>query len=337
MRQRRRAERGDYSQLRDRSQPVVNRRDVEKKQRQLLLGGAGFVVAIVVGLLGYGWFDSSFQPPRKTIAEISGESIKLADLVPYSALEAFDAGGTLNPDTGLNSLVRDAVVRAYASELEVEVTAEEIDTAIISRFETLPADASEPVDALTADGRDELDSFLGIFNVSEDDYRQWLAGRLYVSELQDHFNDVSPEIAEQVSVEWIITASTVTAQEAADRINAGEEFAAVADELTTERVISGPGGVVGWVPRGAIEELDTILFTEELVLNELIGPLVTSAGSVVLRVNDGPSEQPVDPVMRGFLATNAFQSWLNDKVLEAAVDSDGLTPEDSQWVIDQII
>lgn len=336
MRQRRRAERGDYSQLRDRSQPVVNRREVEKKQRQLLLVGAGFVVAIVVALLGYGWFDTSFQPPRKTIAEVSGESIKLADIVPYSALEAFDAGGTLNPETGLNSLIRDTVVRTYASEFGVEVTGEEIDSAIISRFEALPADASEPVDALTDDGRAALDSFLGVFNVSEDDYRQWLAGRLYVSELQDHFNEVSPEIAEQVSVEWIITASTVTAQEAVDRITAGEEFATVADELTTESVISGPGGVVGWVPQGAIEELDTILFAEELVLNELIGPLVTSAGSVVLRVNDGPSEQPVDPVMRGFVAANAFQSWLNTKVLEAAVDSDGLTREDSQWVIDQI-
>jgi hypothetical protein len=336
MRQRRRAERGDVSQLRDRSRPVVNRRDVEKKQRQLLLVGVGFVVAIIVALLGYGWFDTSFQPPRKTIAEVSGQSIKLADIVPFSILEAVAADGILSADTGLNSLVREIVVRTYASELGVEVTAEEIDSAVIDRFEAIPVDASESVDALTEAGRASRDTFLSTLNVSEEEYRQWLAGRLYVDEIQDHFNEESPEVTEQVSVEWIITASTVTAQEAVDRITAGEEFAAVADELNTENVISGPGGVVGWVPRGAIEELDTILFSEELVLNELIGPLVTSAGSVVLRVDDGPSEQPVDPVMRGFLATNAFQSWLNAKVLEAAVDSDGLTPEDSQWVIDQI-
>jgi parvulin-like peptidyl-prolyl isomerase len=337
MRQRRRAERGDFSQLRDRSQPIVNRRDAENKQRQLLLVGAGFVIAIIVALLGYGWFDTSFQPPRKTIADVSGQSVKLADIVNYSALEAFDAGGTLSPEAGLNSLIRDTVMRTYAPELGVEVTPDEVDAGMVLRFEGIPIDASEPVDALTETGRAALDALLGALNVSEDDYRTWLEGRLYVGELQTHFNDESPEVADQVSVEWIVTASTVTAQDAVDRINAGEEFAAVADDLTTETVISGPGGVVGWVPRGAIDELDPILFSEELALNELIGPLVTSAGSVVLRVNDGPSEQPVDPVMRGFLATNAFQSWLEAKVLEAAVETDGLTVDDAQWVIDQII
>jgi hypothetical protein len=337
MRQRRRAERGNFSQLRDRSQPVVIRRDVEAKQRQLLLVGAGFVAAVVVALLAYGWFVSSFQPPRTTVAEISGSSLKLSDLVSYTALESFDAGGTLDPSTGLNSLIRDTVTKAYAAELGVEVTSDELDETIITRFDSIPPDASEPLDALTDTGRAALDVFLAAFSVSEDEYREWLAGRLYVSELQAHFNDIAPEVAEQVFVEWIVTASTVPAQEAVDRINAGEDFATVADELSAESVIAEAGGVVGWVPEGAILELDSILFSDQLVLNELIGPLVTSAGSVVLRVTDGPSEQPLEPLMRGFLSANSLQSWLDEKVLEAVVESDGLSTDDVQWVIDQII
>jgi hypothetical protein len=336
MRQRRRAERGKTSLLRDLSQPVVNRHEVEKKQRQLLLVGAGFVAAIVVLLLAYGWFSTAYQPPRKTIAEVAGQPIKLADLVPYTQLEA-TTSGSLSPQAGLNSLIRDAMTRAYAPELGIEVTAAEIDASIIARFDAIPADASEPADSLSVAGLAAYDLFLDAFNLTNDEYRQWLAGRFYTSELQEHFSSESPENAEQVFVEWIITASTVTAQTAVDRINAGEEFAIVADALTTETVISGAGGQVGWVPRGAIEELDSVLFSDELVLNELVGPLVTTAGSVVLRVSDGPSEQPVDPIMQGFVASNAFQSWLDAKVLEAIVESGGLSNDDAQWVIDQIL
>ena len=337
MRQRRRAERRDFSQLRDRSQPVASRREIEGKQRQRLLIGAAVFAFAILALLAYGWFSNFYQPPRRTIAEIGGDAIKLRNLVSYSTLESFDAAGTLNPGTGLNALIRDAVVRRNAPELGIEVTAEEIDASVITRFDSTPVDAPEPVDTLTTEGRGAFDGFLGTFNVSESDYRQWLTGRLYVSELQEHFNDKIPDNARQVSVEWIVTASTVTAQEALDRITAGEEFAAVADELSSDRVVAGPGGLVGWVPRGAIEELDPILFSEELALNELIGPLVTSAGSIVLRVNDGPSEQPVTAVMRGFLATNALQNWLEAKVAEADVVTDGLSIDDAQWVIDQIL
>jgi hypothetical protein len=336
MRQRRRAERGKTSQLRDLSQPVMNRQEVEKKQRQLLLIGAGFLAAIVIGLLGYGWFSSAYQPPRTTIAEVSGLPIKLADLVPYTQLEA-TISGSLNPQVGLTSLIRDAVIGAYAPELGVEVTATDIDAGIITRFDAIPLNASEPADSLSGTGQAAYDLFLGTSNLTEDEYRPWLGGRLYSSRLQEHFNSESPENAEQVFVEWIITASTVTAQKAVDRINAGEEFAVVADALSAETVISGADGQVGWVPRGAIEELDSILFADDLVLNELIGPFATTAGSVVLRVNDGPSEQPVDLSMRSRVASNAFQSWLDAKVLEAIVKSDGFSNDDAQWVIDQIL
>ena len=51
MRQRRRAERGNFAQARDLSQQPVSRRDIEKKQHQLLLIGAAAVVLIVIGLL----------------------------------------------------------------------------------------------------------------------------------------------------------------------------------------------------------------------------------------------------------------------------------------------
>jgi hypothetical protein len=337
MRQRRLAERGKASQFRDLSQPPVNRHEVEKKQRQLLFVGAGLVAAIVIALLAYGWFSSAYQPPRRTVAEVSGQPVKLAALVPYTQLEWFSSG-SLDPQVSLNNLILDSVTQMYAPELGIEVTSTDIDASIITRFDAIPPDASVPADSLSDTGIGSYELFLASFNVtvSEDDYRQWLGGRLYINELQAYFNSQTPENADQVFVEWIITASTVTGQQAVDRIDAGEEFAVVADEITADTTISRAGGQVGWVPRGAIKELDSILFADDLALNELIGPVITNAGSVVLRVTEGPSEQPVSAIMQGLVASNAFQSWLDEKVLEATLEFDGLSRDDAQWVIDQI-
>ena len=40
--------------------------------------------------------------------------------------------------------------------------------------------------------------------------------------------------------------------------------------------------------------------------------------------------------MQGLVASNAFQSWLDEKVLDATLEFDGLSRDDAQWVIDQI-
>ena len=337
MRQRRRAERGRFAASRDRSQPIVNRRDTENRQRKVLLLGVGLAMAIVVLLIGAGWFVSSFQPPRRTVATVAGEDLKLSEVVTYTSISALEGSGTLRPDLALNDLVRDRVVSARAFDLGVNVTDADVESALARRFEPLPPGSTEPVDTLTAAGQSSFELVLNSLGLSGNDYREWIAGQLYVVELQNHFRDLQPDVIEQVFVEWIVTESSLTAQTAMDRIAAGEEFATVSDELNIDFLLAGPGGEVGWVPQAAISELDPVLFAPDLELNTLIGPLTTSLGSVVLRVTDGPSEQPLSDVMREFVAADELQQWLDDAVAESLEDRVTLSNDDFNWVIDQIV
>ena len=144
MRQRRRAERGQFAASRDRSQPIVNRRDTENRQRKLLLLGVGLAMAIVVLLVGAGWFVSSFQPPRRTVATVAGEDLKLSEVVTYTSISALEGSGTLRPDLALNDLVRDRVVSARAFDLGVNVTDADVESALARRFEPLPPGSTEP-------------------------------------------------------------------------------------------------------------------------------------------------------------------------------------------------
>ena len=232
--------------------------------------------------------------------------------------------------------VRDIVIAGTARTIGVDVTDQDLTQNLIDRFEG-PINASETLDALTETGRVALDLFLTTFSVAEADYREWLRGRIYLEKLQTHFIETAPETAEQVFIEWVITTSSVTAQEAIDRHDAGEAFADLADELTGPTPLSGEGGVVGWVPQGAFTELDPFLFGAETELNTLIGPLTTSFGSMVVRVTDGPAEQPIEESMRSLLGGTNLQLWLDAQVVDAVVENLGLTVDDSNWVIDQII
>jgi hypothetical protein len=336
MRQRRRVERGRFAATRDRSQPVVSRRDVENRQRQFLLIGAGIALTIVVVLVGAALFVGLFQPPRKVVATVAGDHIRLSELVTYTSLAALESGGALRPDLALNDLVRDRVISARSGDLGVNVTEAAIESGIARRFEPFVAGATEPADALTEAGRSSLNLVLDTFDVSEARYREWLVGQLLVVELQDYFHDQQPDALEQVFVEWIVTASSLTAQTAMDRIAAGEEFATVAGELSTDFLLANAEGEVGWVPRGAMKELDSVLFAPDLELNTLIGPLTTSLGSVVLQVTDGPSEKMLSDIMREFVAADELQQWLDGIVSETLEDRMTLSADDFEWVIDQI-
>ncbi|MCI0816550.1 MAG: hypothetical protein J4N29_05845, partial [Chloroflexi bacterium] len=119
------------------------------------------------------------------------------------------------------------------------------------------------------------------------------------------------------------------------RIASGDDFGAVAADLSVDTVVADEAGEVGWVPRGAFPEFDPWLYDPELVVGEPIGPLVTTVGSVVLLVSDGPSEQPLDDEMRDLLGQTEFQEWLNEQTLELVTLLE-LDFDDAQWVVDQL-
>ncbi len=333
MRQRRAAERGHFA-ARASSQQRTTRRDTERSQRRLLVIAASVIGLALVGLLALGWYVSSFQPPRRVVAEIDGEPVRLRDVVAYTKLVRLNTG-QLAPATARNAYVRDRVLRLRADELGVTVTPADVEETIALRFEPPAPPDVEPSVVLTEAGLSFLQEFLDAVDITDDDYRAWTEGQLLTEAFAHHFGDAKPENVEQVFVHWIVAANSVDAQTALDRIAAGEEFAAVAVDLSVDTVIADEAGEVGWVPRGAFPEFDTWLYDPDLEVGEPIGPLVTTIGSIILLVTDGPSEQPLDHDMRDLVGQTEFQEWLNEQTLEL-VNLLEFDFDDGQWVIDQL-
>ena len=339
MRQRRRAER-DHFAARAPSQQRSTRRETERAQRRLLLIGVAALALLLVGVLAVGWYVGSFQPPRRVIAEVNGEPVRVRDLVAYTRLEGFPTGfySTATVATARNSYIRDRILRLRASTLGVTVTAADVEESIAIRFEPPPGPEEPRAVVLSEEGRELLAGFLDNENldVREADYRSWIEGGLLVGAVSDHFAAELPEAVEQVFVHWIIASDSVNAQAAFDRVEAGEEFASVAADLNVELALAGETGEVGWVPRGAFPEFDILLFDPDLELGGAIGPLVTTVGSIVIRVTDGPSEQPLEDEMRVLVSQSSLQEWMDGQTDEL-VDVSDLSIDDALWVLDRVI
>ncbi len=313
------------------AQGSAARRGNQRRTQLLLYAGGALLLAGIIVMLGVGWFLNSYSPPRKVAAEFDGVEFRLSEVEAYARLDGVFAGA-IDVGLALNNLLRDHVLAARGDDIGASVGQEDIDRALVQRFETPAPNAdpeAPPPAQLTEAGRDTFEEFIDAVGVTESEYLRWQEGQLRRDAAQQSFLDDAPLTAESVFIEWIVGSDSVQAQIAYDRIAAGEDFTAVANEMNTDFLYADADGVVGWTPRGIVPEIDDQLESGELTLGEAHGPIATLIGSVVYRVTEESESQPVDDGMRRLLAQNAFQEWLDAQAVGAASH---LTREDIDWV-----
>ena len=332
MRQRRRAER----QLSGRSaSPQVANRRLNERQRQRILYVAIAVVLLgLAAMLAVGWYFNSYRVPRKVVAEIDSVQYQLRDVLPYVLLDAWVTGSFV-PEQGLNNLLGDGIIERKRAEIGADIDPGEVGAEIVRIFEPAPEDEeADPPTSLSEEGREAFDVFLDSLGVNEQEYRTWVEGQLRRQSALEYFSGEAPETTEQVHVEWIVTQNVTNARSAVSRLEEGEEFAEVAGELSEDFLFSDAEGVVGWVPEGVLQaDVDGVLFAEGIEQGEVQGPHTTALGTIVFRITDGPSDQPLTDLMRELWAQNDFQAWVD-------AQSTGLqyyfTADDAQWLVDQL-
>jgi hypothetical protein len=134
-----------------------------------------------------------------------------------------------------------------------------------------------------------------------------------------------PARAEQVHAAHILVATEDAARAALDRINGGEDFGAVAREVSTDTATAGSGGDLGWFPRSVMVEP----FTEAafaLQPGEISGLVQTEFGWHIIKVLEREDDRPLTLSTLQSLKGQAFTKWLQDRRDEADVESDTELP-----------
>ena len=133
-------------------------------------------------------------------------------------------------------------------------------------------------------------------------------------------------------------AALKVAQEARDRIEAGESFEDVAKEISQDTATAENGGDLGWLPRGQLPaEVEEQAFS--LGVGEVSEPIQTASGIYLITVIDRDPAREVDETEYESRRAQAFEDWLAAQKENADIEDHWsaqlvpLLPEDLQILL----
>ena len=130
--------------------------------------------------------------------------------------------------------------------------------------------------------------------------------------------EADPQQFQSATVSHILVETEEEAQAALDRLEAGEDFAALAQELSQDPGSAQNGGSLGEQARGSyVEPFSEAVYSEDTAIGEVVGPVETEFGFHLIRVDDRstPTFEEVRPQLEAQLSGAAFGDFL-DSVFE---------------------
>jgi len=228
--------------------------------------------------------------------------------------------------TAVASTATAATVTAQTSAATPEPTSASpltvtlVTTATPTTVPELPTPAPTPTRHIITDEEFDRDyaDYLNILNeqagLSEAEYRQIVRADMLVDKVRDHFADQVSTEAEQVNVSHIQVDTEQEAQAAVERLDAGEEFAIVASEVSTNTFTASNGGELGWLLEGDLASqfgptVEEAAFS--LSPGEYSQPISSTIGYQIIMVNER-GLRPLSEFRLQAQQQQAYVDWLQE-------------------------
>ncbi len=336
----------------------------EARQNRIVLILVVALIAVIVLIAAVGIISELIVKPNSPVAMVNGVEIRVSDyqdLVTYnrynyyyyyiaSLQDAFadldedsrckliaDGLAQLNEDS-LDRLIGAELARQKAEELQITVTEQEVDQAIETDFRSLALEL-QVQEAIT--GTEELvtptpvaqeqveqlyDSVLTARHLSEDAFRTIVRRDLMLSKVQDALAAEIPTTGLIVDLQLIETEVREEAIVAKARIDSGEDFAIVAQEVSTDTLTVDAGGAVGWVTPAQLTasygaELEDYVFTLEV---GEVGAVESNGMYYIVRVVDRDENGPLPDEVLLQRRRSALDDWLEERMTSPDVQIERL-------------
>ena len=282
--------------------------DSEQTARIMLIGGVSLIIVLALGFIAFGWYWTEKRPLGRTVLQVDEETVSFAAMKRRMNYELF-RNTTLqqNPSVlasfAFENLVAELTKVSRADEIGVTVDEAALDTAMRTRIGVAPeADQRTYQDAL----RNQLQST----GLHESEFRRLVEGETIETAIVDKFQAELPATLLQAKVEVINVQTREEADAAILRINAGEDFAVVAKEISLEPTAKENGGLKDFAPEGSLNvAYNDFAFSAEVGM--LSVPLAAAGDTsfYVVRVIDR-SDQPLAEDEKPTLARAKYDEWL---------------------------
>ena len=267
----------------------------KKKRQRIILGVAIFILVAVLGTVGVPWYLNQYRPLHQTVIRVNDTEFNMKYYV-----EMLKLYGTKQDTNVVKDIEQNELIRQEALKLGINVSDDEV--------------------------REELKrSNLPVNDATRDLVRS----RILIEKLRDeYFEKEVPVFTEQRHVMAMLLESESQVAEVRARIEAGEEFAELAGELSLESLSKEQSGDLGWRPKNMLTILlgtsviDEYVFSSEVgVLSQPIhdGEIIKDMGYWIAKVLEREVTPEEAKVLGILLGSEEEAQWVRDK-LEAGGD-----------------
>jgi hypothetical protein len=260
----------------------------------------------------------------------------------YSLYSWGNISSTEFPYHVLHQLENYELIRQAAPELDINVSSDEIVEKINNDMIPVAGGGWNSTGNITgsittpqSDIGKAYQEWLDYVRLSDSEYRYLVEADILQQKIIDYFMRSVPTEAKQVHVYAIRVDDEGNATEVENRLQNGEDFAALAKEFSTEELTKQYGGDLGWMPQGVLTpELNQAAFS--LAVGNVSKPILAADGYYyIIKIAEVDNNRIIDDYYRESLASVAFHNWFTEqrKVIEIR---EYLDQAKATWAMNQI-
>lgn len=247
------------------------------------------------------------------------------------------------PQQVLEELINNELIRQGADQLDISVSEEELDLEIEQQFgydrnpptpsptpithtETISGTPTPTVPPMTSEQfetsyQEAVQGWGDSVGFTEAEFRDLFRIGLLANQVETYLADQIPSTALQVKASHILLETEEDAQKALERLEAGEDFATVALEMSTDESTKENGGDLGWFPLGQmVPDFEKVAFNTPVGQYSEIVP--TSFGFHIIYVEDKDENRELDPAILAQKQQGVLDEWLQEQRAAAEITYD---------------
>lgn len=275
----------------------------------ILIVSAAILAACVAGepTPPQGSTETAVQPDvPDVVARVNGSDITRADYErAVGRLNGVSALAQTVSDQVINTLIEQRIIEQAAVELNVAVTAEDVDAEI------------NALKDLTAD----WNAWLTDNGYTEPEFRDAIRSNLLTQRVREAVLAQTGDVTtiRTVSARHILVATREEAEAVMQRLNNGETFESLAAEVSRDVTTRDTGGNLGFFTRDDLTtpQLADLAFT--LDAGEMAGPVETVLGWHIVQTLEF-AEEPVASGSEALALEQRFAQWLAERRQSAAIE-----------------
>ncbi|MFC1900883.1 peptidylprolyl isomerase [Chloroflexota bacterium] len=315
----RRAGRRTAGQTQSPEVKIVYRNQISKRTTIVISTVVIALIAIIIFISNYFSADGKYM--RLDVITVDDISVSMEYFVKRAHISGSD------PMALLGIIAKEKVMSLIAPELGIEISEEAVDQElrVIARGDSETFSENE--------FKEWYRQTLNESRLSDSEYRELVKISLISGIIWDYLADQLPTTAEHIHVHSIMTTTENEALKVKERLEAGEDFAALAMESSIDATSRDNGGDLGWTPHGVLNpqieydiwDMEIGVISDPIVLYDLDDPSnMEPLGYYIIMISERTDSREVDESFLPTIQNNAFDAWFAEQTKNYDINYHGL-------------